>query len=199
MSLTFIDEDGGDLPEAGPQPTASKLLSDYNALDSAGKAAFRAAIAGTHNIVAGTGAIVALTGAQSGDTAGVAASQTAVYRFNGDSPTIESSWVNLVTGATLGDATELTFIDEDGGDFPGSTAAGLLVDAWVNLSHAQQKEFRDAIKPQYATVADQAARLALTNQVPGDYARQVGTGLFRLRVLPSSANGNWDLILTLAV
>ena len=197
MALAFIDEDGGEAPGVATAPTNSKLLSDYNALDAGGKAAFRASIAGVHNIVANTGAITALSNAQPGDTAGIAASTTAVYRLGGTDPARAGAWQNLVTGAPL-DTDHLTFIDGDGGELAGFNGDSVLVDAWNELSPAQKAAFRTLIKPQYASVADQTARLALVSQVPGDYARQVGTGLFRLRVLPSNSNGNWDMIIAIA-
>lgn len=193
MALTFINEDGGTAPEVSAAITGSKLRSDYAALDSNGKSAFRTAIAADHNTVANTAAITGLTNAQAGDTASTAISTNALYRFGGGDPTDAGTWQNIVTGAML-DVTEgVSFIDGDG-----SSNAGVLADAWAALSPAQKAAFRNDIKPQYSSVADQAARLAQTNRMPGDYTRQVGTGVFRLVQLPASTNGNWEQIIALS-
>ncbi|MDB6133297.1 MAG: hypothetical protein JWM59_1540 [Verrucomicrobiales bacterium] len=197
MPLTFITGDGGYLPVAATAPTASQLLTDYNALDTAGKAAFRLAIAPVHHVLTGEAVTAGALSAIAGDTAHDEEDDAALWILQRNNPALASAWQDLISGVSgpyNADAPPDPGPMDSGGLMPGQSAPGRLAAVWEAMSHEQRGAFRLAIKPQFANAADQTARLALTNQVPGDYCRQTASGLYRLKALPASTNGNWDLI-----
>ncbi|RYD32256.1 MAG: hypothetical protein EOP86_16100 [Verrucomicrobiaceae bacterium] len=197
MALTFIDGDGGRLPVAAAAPTASQLLADFTTLSPDDRAAFRLAIAPAHHTLSGVAVTAGAETAIAGDTAHDTEDPGPLWMLQRNNPLLASAWQDLLSGAAgpeNADAPPDPGPMDPGGLMPGESTPGRLAAVWGVMSHEQRGAFRLAIKPQYSSVADQTARLALTNQVPGDYCRQTGTGLFRLRVLPASTDGNWDLI-----
>jgi hypothetical protein len=197
MPLTFINADGGQLPVAAVAPTASQLLADYNALDTDGKAAFRLAIAPAHHVLTSEAVTAGALSAIAGDTAHDEEDDAALWQLQRNNPALASAWQDLISGVAApynADAPPDPGPMDPGGLMPGQSAPGRLAAVWEAMSHAQRGAFRLAIKPAFSNAVDEAARLALASQVPGDYCREAGTGLFRLRVLPASTDGNGDLI-----
>jgi len=197
MSITFIPGDGGSLPTPVSAPTASALLADYLALSTEDKAAFRLAIAPAHHTLTGEAVTSGASDAVAGDTAHDTEDDGPLWRLQRNAPESDKAWIDIIGDTAAPENTEATAdpgIPVPGGMMPGQSALGRLAAVWAELSPAQRAAFRAEIKPQFSNVADQTARLALTNQVPGDYARQTATGLFRLKALPASNNANWDLI-----
>lgn len=197
MPLTFINGDGGHLPVAAVAPTSSQLLTDYNALSTEDKAAFRLAIAPAHHTLTGEAVTAGALSAIAGDTAHDEEDDAALWMLQRNNPALSSAWQDLISGAAgpyNADAPPDPGPLDPGSLMPGDPPPGRLAAVWGAMSHAQRAAFRTAIKPQFANAVDEAARLALASQAPGDYCREAGTGLFRLRALPASADGNWDLI-----
>lgn len=199
MSLSFINGDGGHLPPEVTAPTSSQLLADYNALSSPDKAAYRLATAPVHNPDLGNLDALTEEGTMPGDTAAVPEG-SGLWRQTGSDYTDPASWTDVIGGEVLPNTDGARQIQGDGGHLPGGTLTGApaapsrLLAAWQTMSHAQRAAFRLAIKPAYSSAANQAARLALSNQVPGDYCRQSDLGLLRLRQLPATVDGNWDVL-----
>ena len=188
MPATFIPDSPGHLPASGPAPTASQLLSDYNALDANGKASFRQSIAAFHYIVSEDTDLLEIS-AFPGSTGSIADDESHLWRLSGPFPSKEELWINLLSGEPISEPDGVSPIGEIG--------KGRLVAVWESLSTAQRAAFRLAIKPAYSPAADQTARLALANQVPGDYCRQASNGfVYRLKQLPASVDGNWFIIYT---
>ncbi|MDB6132005.1 MAG: hypothetical protein JWM59_248 [Verrucomicrobiales bacterium] len=198
MPLTFINADGGHAPAApAAAPTASQLLADHDALSTEQRAAFRQAIAPAHHTLTGEAVTAGAASAIAGDTAHDGEDPGPLWMLQRNNPLLASAWQDILGGAAAPDNADAPADPgpmDSGGLLPGQAGPGRLAAVWEAMSHRQRGAFRHAVKPQYASVADQTARLALPNQVPGDYCRQAGTGLFRLRQPPSSTAGNWDLI-----
>lgn len=97
---TYINGDGGHLPPGAPSLPPVNLFAGYGGLTPAQKDAWRAAICPRHFVVPVTSTVTICTDAMPGDTASAADYTGYLFLLTASDPTVNTNWINLLTGST---------------------------------------------------------------------------------------------------